>query len=211
MRSSWLVQNGTMTRTRSSVRQRGACLDGEEIGERIGDQRAEQRAERRQRQRVQERRAARRQVGIVVESEAGRIAAGRRALAEAVDQHHDERQDQEQKAKNSRRPAPHQQRGSVTEGCERARAPSPFGVSPVRARSVASLQSADLKRAMISARSGSVSVAAAPNSSAERSSCRRIEDRVLQHLLRHQRVASWNRCSDSRAPAPPWHSPPGRA
>ena len=68
MRSSWLVQNGTMTRTRSSVRQRGARLHREEIGERIGDQRAEQRAERRERQRVQERRAARRQVRVVGEA-----------------------------------------------------------------------------------------------------------------------------------------------
>jgi hypothetical protein len=74
----------------------GAHLDGEEIRHRESEDRGQQRAERRQRQRVVESLSARRKIGVILEGEAGRIAAGRRAYAERKHQHHGERHQQQQ-------------------------------------------------------------------------------------------------------------------
>ena len=84
-------------------------------------------------------------IQVVVEGEGGGIAAGLGALAEGIDQHDDQRQDQQEK-KNT---------------------PAGASSNAVTARECClslKIDQAALKRAMISARRGLVSVAAAPNS-----------------------------------------------
>ena len=87
----------------------------------------------------------------------GGIAARRRALAEAVDQDDHERQDEQHE----------QPQGG---GQKEERGEPPRGAIAARQTGPESPQAA-LNRAMISARFGSVSVAAAPNSSGVSRSC----------------------------------------
>ena len=124
--------------------------DSKLICERISDDERSQRAQRRQSQSVLERGEPCGQVRILLEGESGHPATGGCPLSKAENQHDRERQHEHHQQPSTRR-------------CDQ----QPVSVA---LRHPPFSDQADLKRASNSARFGSVSVAAAPNSSASRSS-----------------------------------------
>ncbi len=122
------------------------------VGDREGREQSQQRAQRCQGQGVLERGPPGRQVGVLGQREPGGITTLRRALAQAVDQNDHQRQDEQDE----------QPEGG---GQQEENGEPPGGAIAHGKRVPSRLPYAALNLAMISARFGSVSVAAAPNSS----------------------------------------------
>ena len=125
---------------------------GQKIGHRKGNDCRQQSAKRCERQGIEKRLAARRKVQIIVESEGRHIAARCCPLPEGKHEHHHAAARSAERKRISP-PGPATGRSPAGNDCLNSRMPQ-----------------ADLKRAMISARSGLVSVAAAPNSSGDKAS-----------------------------------------